>query len=103
LPLRVQNRLFSGYRMTARGAGDRNFFRSYAEHNHAYSRVEVGYMAGLAGLYAAADDVLYRVEVINIGLVLDCVFVFCNALFGGSWLAGLMFVCGCLAGNRGVR
>jgi uncharacterized protein len=75
-----------------------NFFSSYAEHNPAYARVEVGYMAGLAGLYAAANDVLYRVEMINIGLVLVCVFVFGTALFG-SWLAGLMFVFSCVLAN----
>ena len=44
-------------------------------------------MAGLAGLYAAANDVLYRVVIMNIGLVLACVFIFSTALFG-SWVAG---------------
>jgi predicted RND superfamily exporter protein len=42
--------------------------------------------------------VLYRVEMINIGLVLVCVFVFGTALFG-SWLAGLMFVFSCVLAN----
>ena len=68
-----------------------DFFKSYAERNPAYARVDVGYMAGLAGLYAAADNVLYRVDLVNIGLVLACVFLFCTALFS-SFLAGLLFV-----------
>ncbi len=75
-----------------------DFFAAYADRNPAFSKVEVGYMAGLAGLYAAANDVLYRVEMINIGLVLACVFIFCTALFG-SFLAGFMFVFACVLAN----
>jgi len=75
-----------------------DFFKFYAARNPAYANVEVSYMAGLAGLYAAADDVLYRVDLINIGLVLACVFIFCTALFG-SFLAGLMFVFACVLAN----
>ena len=75
-----------------------SFVKSYAEGNPSYSKVDVSYMAGPAGLYAAANDVLYRVTIINIGLVLLCVFVFCTALFG-SWLAGCLFVCSCILAN----
>ena len=75
-----------------------DFFKSNAEHDPAYAKVEVSYMAGLAGLYAAANDVLYRVDLINIGLVLACVFIFCTGLFG-SFLAGLMFVFACVLAN----
>jgi uncharacterized protein len=74
------------------------FLKAYADHNPAYSKITVGYMAGLAGLYAAANDVLYRVTMVNIGLVLLCVFVFCTALFG-SWLAGFLFVFACVLAN----
>jgi len=76
----------------------RSFLKSYAEGNPSYSKVNVSYMAGLAGLYAAANDVLYRVTMINIGLVLLSVFVFCTALFG-SWLAGCLFICSCVLAN----
>lgn len=75
-----------------------DFFKSNAERDPAYAKVEVSYMAGLAGLYAAANDVLYRVDLINIGLVLACVFIFCTGLFG-SFLAGLMFVFACVLAN----
>ena len=75
-----------------------DFLRSYSEGNPKYAKVTVSYMAGLVGLYAAADDVLYRVAMVNIGLVLLCVFVFCSALFG-SWLAGCLFVFSCVLAN----
>jgi predicted RND superfamily exporter protein len=75
-----------------------DFLNSYAGGNPAYSKVTVSYMAGLAGLYAAANDVLYRVTMVNIALVLACVFIFCTALFG-SWLAGFLFVFSCVLAN----
>ena len=74
------------------------FFRSYADGKSAYSRVTVSYLGGIAGLYAAANDVLYRVAMVNIALVLSCVFVFCTALCG-SWLAGFIFVFSCVLAN----
>jgi uncharacterized protein len=74
------------------------FLTTYADKNPAYSEVTISYMAGLAGLYAAANDVLYRVTMINIGLVLACVFIFCTALFG-SWLAGFLLVSSCVLAN----
>ena len=75
-----------------------SFVKSYAEGNPSYSNVDVSYMAGPARLYAAANDVLYRVTLVNIGLVLLCVFVLCTALFG-SWLAGFLFVFACVLAN----
>jgi predicted RND superfamily exporter protein len=74
------------------------FLKSYTDGKPAFSKVYVRYMAGLAGLYAAADDVLYRVTMVNIGLVLACVFIFCTALFG-SWLAGFLLVFACILAN----
>ena len=74
------------------------FVKSYVDGKLAYSKVTVSYMAGLAGLYAAADDVLYRVMMVNIALVLLCVLVFCATLFG-SWLAGFLLVFSCVLAN----
>jgi uncharacterized protein len=74
------------------------FLKSYSSGKPAYSRVTVSYMAGLAGLYAAANDVLYRVTMVNIALVLACIFIFCTVLFG-SWLAGFLFVFACVLAN----
>jgi uncharacterized protein len=75
-----------------------DFLNSYAGGNPAFAKVTVSFMAGPAGLYAAANDVLYRVTMVNIALVLLCVFVFCTALFG-SWLAGVLFVFACVLAN----
>jgi len=74
------------------------FLKSYAGGKSAYSKVTVSYLGGVAGLYAAANDVLYRVTMENIALVLLCVFVFCTALCG-SWLAGFIFVFSCVLAN----
>ena len=74
------------------------FLVSYAGGKPAYNRITASYMGGLAGLYAAANDVLYRVTMVNIALVLVCVFIFCTARFG-SWLAGFLFVFSCVLAN----
>jgi predicted RND superfamily exporter protein len=74
------------------------FLQSYTDGKPEFAKVNVHYMAGLAGLYAAADDVLYRVTMVNIGLVLACVFIFCTALFA-SWLAGFLLVFACILAN----
>ncbi len=74
------------------------FLKAYSDGKPDYSRILVSYMAGPAGLYAAADEVLYRVTMVNIGLVLVCLFIFCTALFG-SWLAGFLFVFSCVLAN----
>jgi uncharacterized protein len=68
-----------------------DFLKSYADGKPQYAKVTISYMAGAAGLYAAANDVLYQTDLINIGLVLTCVFIFCSTLFG-SLLAALMFL-----------
>lgn len=96
--MRVMLRNHTGETLTRIELEIGDFLRSYAGGNPNYAKVTVGYMAGLAGLYAAANDVLYRVEMVNIGLVLFCVFVFCAALFG-SWLAGCLFVFSCVLAN----
>jgi predicted RND superfamily exporter protein len=74
------------------------FLKSYAEGRSAYSKVRVSYMAGLAGLYGAANDVLYRVAMVNIGLVLLCAFALGTVLFR-SWLAGFIFLFCCVLAN----
>jgi predicted RND superfamily exporter protein len=68
-----------------------NFLKSYIERNPAYGKVEATYMAGAAGLYAAADDVIYRVSLSNAGLVLISLFILCTIVFR-SFLAGLLLV-----------
>ena len=75
-----------------------DFVKSYTNRKQAYAKVEVSYMAGLAGLYAAANDVLYRVCLINIVLVLISVYILCTALFR-SFVGGLLLVLSSVLAN----
>jgi len=76
----------------------KEFLKSYTDRNPAYARVEVNYMAGVAGLYAAADEVLYRVGLINIVMVLGCVYILCTVLFR-SFVAGMLLVLSSVLAN----
>jgi predicted RND superfamily exporter protein len=64
----------------------------------AYKKVEILYMGGVAGLYAAANDVLYQLDFINITFVLAVVFLFCAVVYR-SIVAGVLFVISCIAAN----
>ena len=66
--------------------------------NPAFRKVEVLYLGGIAGLYAAADDVLYEIDLLNITFVLTLVFLLC-AITYRSMVAGLLFVSSCIAAN----
>jgi predicted RND superfamily exporter protein len=61
-------------------------------------RVHLSYLGGLGGLYAAANDVLFRLDIINITFVLTVVLVF-SALSFRSVIAGLLFVLSCVLAN----
>jgi uncharacterized protein len=60
--------------------------------------VQFEYLGGLAGLYAAANAVLFRLDIINITFVLLVVFVF-SALEFRAITAGLLFVFSCMLAN----
>jgi predicted RND superfamily exporter protein len=64
-------------------------------------RVEVHYLAGLAGLYLAANDVLKRLDFLNITFVLGVVWLFCIGAFR-SFVAGFMFLLACVLANFGA-
>ncbi len=64
----------------------------------AFRRVDVLYLGGIAGLYAAANDVLYKIDFLNITFVLAVVFLFCAVTYR-SMVAGLLFVTSCIAAN----
>jgi predicted RND superfamily exporter protein len=64
----------------------------------AYKEVEVVYLGGIAGLYAAANDVLYELDFVNITFVLGVVFLFCAVVYR-SMVAGVLFVISCIAAN----
>lgn len=74
------------------------FMRERREWDPALRKVNVFYMGGLAGLYTAANDVLYRIDFLNITFVLGVVFLLC-ALTYRSIVAGILFVISCVAAN----
>jgi predicted RND superfamily exporter protein len=60
--------------------------------------LKVLYLGGIGGLYAAANDVLFKLDIINITFVLAVVLVF-SALSFGSLVAGLLFILSCVLAN----
>jgi predicted RND superfamily exporter protein len=60
--------------------------------------IQFRYLGGGAGLYAAANDVLFRLDIINIVFVLTVVFVF-SAISFRSFMAGVLFVLACVLAN----
>ncbi len=63
--------------------------------------VKIFYLGGLAGLYAAANDVLSELDFLNITFVLGVIFLFCVITYR-SFVAGLLFVMACVAANFGA-
>jgi uncharacterized protein len=62
------------------------------------SHVQFLTLGGLGGLYAAANDVLFRLDIVNISFVLLVVFIFSVFAFR-SFVAGLLFVLSCVLAN----
>jgi uncharacterized protein len=67
----------------------------------ALSQVKAHYLAGMAGLYLAANDVLYKLDFINITFVLLVIFLFCVVTYR-SFVAGLLFILSCVLANFGA-
>jgi len=65
------------------------------------SNVKVKYLAGIAGLYLAANDVLKQLDFLNITFVLAVVWLFCVGAFR-SFVAGFMFLLACVLANFGA-
>jgi len=78
-----------------------SFVQSRVAHNPAFSKVKVLYMGGIAGLYAAANKVLFDLDFYNISFVLICVFLFCVISFR-SIVARVLFVFACVLANFGA-
>ncbi len=77
------------------------FEQKYVSHNPELSQTHMLYLGGVAGLYAAANDVLYRLDLDNIAFVLAAIFLFCTVAFQ-SGVAGLLFVLVCMLANFGA-
>jgi uncharacterized protein len=65
------------------------------------NHVHVDYLAGIAGLYLAANDVLKQLDFLNITFVLAVVWLFCVISFR-SFVAGFMFLFACVLANFGA-
>ncbi len=65
------------------------------------SNVKVKFLAGIAGLYLASNDVLYELDFLNITFVLAVVWMFCLFSFR-SFVAAFMFLFACVLANFGA-
>lgn len=65
------------------------------------SKVSAAYLGGVAGLYLAANDVLYRLDIINLTFVLLVIFLCCAFSFW-SFTAGTLFIISCIMANFGA-
>jgi predicted RND superfamily exporter protein len=65
------------------------------------SKVRISYFGGLAGLYLAANDVLYRLDIVNLTFVLLVIFLCCAFTFR-SMTAGTLFIVSCVMANFGA-
>jgi uncharacterized protein len=74
------------------------FVTARSRSDPAFRHIDVLYLGGIAGLYAAANDVLYQIDFLNITFVLAVVFLFCAVTYR-SIVAGLLFVTSCIAAN----
>ena len=67
----------------------------------ALSKIRVNYLGGVAGLYLAANDVLFRLDIINLTFVLLVIFLCCAFSFR-SITAGTLFIVSCVMANFGA-
>ncbi len=64
----------------------------------AVNQVKLRYIGGEAGLYLATDDVIGRLNVVNLSLTLAAICLAC-AIFFRSLVAGVLFAVSCVAAN----
>jgi predicted RND superfamily exporter protein len=79
----------------------KNFISQRVLTDPGLSHVKVEYLAGIAGLYLAANDVLYELDFLNITFVLAVVWFFCLVSFR-SVVAAFMFLFACVLANFGA-
>ena len=65
------------------------------------SKITVSYFGGEAGLFLAANDVLYQLDFINLTFVLLVIFACCAFTFW-SFTAGTLFIVSCVMANFGA-
>ena len=79
----------------------RRFVDERVRTDPALNKVEVSYLGGEAGLYLAANDVLKKLDFINITFVLLVIYICCAFTFR-SPIAGALFIISCIMANFGA-
>src|SRR5579863_6469494 len=74
------------------------FVRDRVSADPALAQVKLRYIGGEAGLYLATDDVIGRLNIINLALTLTAICLACAIVFR-SVIAGLLFGLSCVAAN----
>ncbi len=77
------------------------FEQQYMSRSPQLSHTHLRYLGGIAGLYAAANDVLFDLDLRNIAFVLIAIFIF-SAFTFRSVTAGVLFVLVCVTANFGA-
>jgi uncharacterized protein len=77
------------------------FVRERVAPDPGLNRIKVRYLGGEAGLYLAADDVMARLNWVNLVLVLAAIMVSCAVVFR-SPVAGLIFAAAAVMANFGA-
>jgi predicted RND superfamily exporter protein len=75
-----------------------NFVHQNVSGDPGLNQVKLYYLSGMAGLYAAANDVLYQLDLVNLTFVLGVIFIFCAISFR-SLAAGFLFFLSCVLAN----
>jgi uncharacterized protein len=79
----------------------RDFVRTRVATDPELSHVKFHFLGGYAGLYLAANDVLYRLDLINITFVLAVIYLCCTFAFR-SPIAGGLFIVSAVMANFGA-
>lgn len=77
------------------------FVRDRVATDPGLNQVKVRYLGGDAGLYLATDDVISRLNIVNLSLVLAAIFICCAIVFR-SPTAGVLFALACVIANFGA-
>jgi len=78
-----------------------SFVRDRVATDPGLDKVKVRYLGGDAGLYLATDDVISRLNFVNLSLVLAAIFICCAIIFR-SPTAGVLFALSCVMANFGA-
>jgi len=79
----------------------RDFVATHVRNNPNLNKVQVHFLGGDSGLYLAANDVLYRLDLINITFVLVVIYLCCTFSFR-SPVAGALFIVSAVMANFGA-